>query len=313
MSARYSGSFDSFADRLADAELDYREAVMIYEATDPNTEDIMTAAKEAEEAAKVLVGRALTVFYLPDATQKDKEHTLEILDRLSKDANKREQTCIAFCRKKCTDEPALSPERIRLRRLKRDRMSFLNRCMRTQAIYIKRKEKDPDNIDPETAADVRAAIHAERVRNAVPKGSWFCPPRIFPHERIPEGLPVPPAPDVFQRVKEMEPDHMIFDEEHQNFIIEPGYISEDGLIDDKSVVWDYGNHRVTMKYRGGVPVTWDFKQYIDPADVPRPGEWIAEYLIRVYDQEYRKSRPGLFVRGDEEDKDPPDYNRIPKK
>lgn len=80
------------------------------------------------------------------------------------------------------------------------------------------------------------------------------PARPFPIEHVPEGKHVPARPEPYQRVCAVDIDHKVYDLEHDNFVLEPGYISEDGLIDDQSVVWDYENNKVIMKFRGGEPI-----------------------------------------------------------
>ena len=50
------------------------------------------------------------------------------------------------------------------------------------------------------------------------------------------------------------------------------------------MTWDYEKHKVAMKYRGGEPVTWDFRQYIGLRDVPKPEDWDIQYNLRLRDQ-----------------------------
>ncbi len=124
--------------------------------------------------------------------------------------------------------------------------------------------------------------------------SW--PPRIFPHDPVLEGQPVPTWPEPYQRVAALDVDHKEYDLEHDNFVVKKGYVSEDGLIDDQSVVWDYENNKVTIKFRGGEPVVWDFWKPKDTADVLGPGHWCYQYIRRLYWQLEEAEEPGLFRR-----------------
>ena len=304
--------FDSFAVRVKEAEADYNEARNEYFRTDPNTEEIMKAAEMAEEAGRELISRALTVFHMYKASPEDKLTAVRILDRMSKEASIRERTCSRYYRRMQQEKPDSKVWLRRLFREKLKRMRFLDRCARTQSVYSRRMAECENSGTSETELDRKAAAKAERTRACIPEGGRFCPPRIFPHDPIPEGQPVPLAPDPYRRFKKMEAKDLVFSMEHCNFELPEGYISEDGLIDSESVVWDYENRKVTMKYRGGVPVTWDFKQYIDRRDVPKPDEWITRYYRRLWDQE-RNDDPYELFRHRPRDEEAADYNRIPEK
>ncbi len=302
--------FDTYADRLKDAEDDYDDFRDAFFRTDPNSEEIMAAAELVEEAAKVLISRALTVFHMYNAGTEEKETAVKILDRMSKESSIREQTCSRYFRKMKEEKAENKAWLRRLLRGKQKRMRFLDRCARTQSYYSRRMSEDGSRSDSETELEKRSAAKAERTRACIPVGGRFCPPRIFPHDPVPEGKPVPAAPDPYIRFRKMEAKDLVFNAEHHNFELPPDYLSEDGLIDSESVVWDYENSKVTMKYRGGVPVTWDFRQFVDRRDVPGPDEWFTQYHVRLWKQECSDDRYELF-RHRTQDEEVPDYNRIP--
>ena len=93
-------------------------------------------------------------------------------------------------------------------------------------------------------------------------------------------------------------------------MIKPGYVSEDGLIDDQSVVIDPVNNKVTIKFRGGTPVVWDWWKPKDSYDLPEPGSWVEEYLIRSYAQKVADREPRILKHQEYED-EIPEYDRIP--
>ena len=276
---------DSYADRIMDAQLDYEEACENYYNTDPNTEDIMEAAALVETAAKALISRALVIFHLPGVSREEKEAAVALLQRMSADSNLREQTCSQFYRR---EKQVNADDKARIRRLYKEkvkRMNFLDRCMRTESTYTKRLMKDCSPVKTEIEIETVLSEKTDRERTFVNDGGRICPPRIFPHDPIPDGEPVPLAPEVYRRFKEMQPEELVFDKEHRHFVLPPNYVSEDGRIDSNSIVWDYKRGKVTMKFVGEKPVTWDFKQYLDPRDVPDPNEWSTQYHRRLFLQE----------------------------
>ena len=276
---------DSYADRLLDAELDYADAREEYLSTDPNTDAIMDAAAAVEMAAKALISRALVVFHMDGTTREEKAQAVAILQRMSEESNIREQTCTRLFRKIRAESPEAKTRLHRLFREKIKRMNFLDRCMRTQSVYTRKLMKGESLIHREIEIETAASEKAERTRKCLPEGTVFRPPRIFPHEPVPNGRPVPLAPEVYRRFKEIPPEELEFDAEHQLFVLPKDYVSPDGKMDSGSIIWDHEQKKVTMKFVGEEPVTWDFKQYIDPAEVTAPDDWCVQYHRRLFLQE----------------------------
>ena len=302
--------YDDFPERLAEAEQDYREACEAFLQTHPGQESIMKAAENAEQAARVLYSRVQVIFLMSKSTKEQIDHAHKILDMLTKDSCARERTCSQYYRKLKEVHPEQQERLSRILREKQKRMKFLDRCMATQAYYLKKQRKAKKAADPILEAQTRASARGARIRQFIPEGSRFCPPHIFPHDPIPDGLPVPAAPAVYRRFKKMDPGELVFNAEHNNFELPPDYVSEDGLMDGESVKWDYEKHKITMKYRGGVPVTWDFKQYIELWEVPNPADWSVQYEMRIRAQEMFEPEPGILEHRDCED-EVPEYDLIP--
>ena len=99
-------------------------------------------------------------------------------------------------------------------------------------------------------AETRASAVAAGIREAVPEGHHYLPARPYPPERIPEEELVPMTPEPFNRVKDMPVSELVYDEELDEFVVPKGYVSEDEMIDDQSVVWHPENHTVACKFRG---------------------------------------------------------------
>ena len=302
--------FASYQLHLQEAENDYAEAVKTFESTDPGSRYIFDIVNRANEAGYVLIRRALAVYRMSGTTLDDKKYANEIVDRVTKDSSIRELTCSQYYRFMKEANPTAHELIAAILKEKQKVMSFLDRCINTQSYYLKKIEKSQDYVDPIRKGETEAAIQGERERACVPEGSRFCPAIPFPPERIPWDQPVPQLPDPYQRYQNVDPEDKVFNVEHSNFELREDYLSEDGLIDGDSVKFDYENHKVTMKYRGGTPVIWNFRQFIDTKDVPKPGEWFSEYLIRAYQQSIADISPGVLEHRDS-DREVPEYNRIP--
>lgn len=308
----HAADYGSFEERMKEAETDYAEAKQKFESMDAGSRYIMDTAARANEAGRVLLSRALTLYNMVPSSQENKKYALDIIDMVTKDTSKREQTCSQYYRFMKEANPTAEELVSRILKEKQNVMHFLDRCIRTQSVYINKFKNDKDVVDPIQQEEIKAAIKGERERACVPEGSSFKPPMPFPPERTPAGKVVPSIPDPYKRFVNMDPTEKVFNVEHHNFEIPEGYISEDGLIDSESVVFDYENHLVTMKYRGGVPVTWPFKQFIDTREVPRPDEWFSEYMMRLWDKAEAEMQMGVFLHRSSEE-EVPDYNKIPNK
>ena len=242
--AAHVTDYDSYADRLREAEDDYREACEEFLKSNPGAETIMDAAALVEQAAKVLYSRVTVIFKMAEAAPEDRQYARQILDMLTKDSCARERTCSQLYRKVRAAHPDQKERLHKLLKEKQKRMKFLDRCMATQAHYLNEKQTAKDVADAEQAERVRKSYKAHRLRQIIPAGGRFCPPRIFPPERIPEGQPVPWPPEVYQRFKKLEPEDLVFNVEQYNFELRPDYVSEDGKMDAESITWDYDNKTV---------------------------------------------------------------------
>ncbi len=91
--------FDSFCDRLQEAEADYKEACETFRRANPGSEGIMKAAEIVERAAKALASRVQVIFLMQDSSPEERAHARETLDMLTKDSCKREKICSNLYRK----------------------------------------------------------------------------------------------------------------------------------------------------------------------------------------------------------------------
>lgn len=303
--------FSSMREHLQEAETDYAEAVKTFEDTNPGSRYIMDIASQTNKSGEVLISRALTLATHYQATREDKELANQIIDRITKDASIREKTCSQYYRFMKEANPNARELIAAILKEKQKIMHFLDRCIRTQSVYLRKFEKGEDQKNSKQEQEIRDAAKAERERNCVPEGSHYRPPMPFAPERVPWDQDVPDIPGPYRAFVDIEPEEKVFNVEHQNFELPEDYLSEDGLIDGESVKFDYENHEVTMKYRGGVPVTWPFRQFIDTREVPKPGEWFTEYYLRLQMQEDLREQVGVLQHRPNEG-DIPEYEKIPE-
>ena len=157
----------------------------------------------------------------------------------------------------------------------------------------------------EEKEDKECAERAEKLFEKVPEKSIYLPAWIYPPIPLPEGMRVPDPPEPYERVMDLPVEDLVYDESFGDFVVRPGYISEDGLIDDQSLVWDPENSTAVMKFRGGEPVIWPYWKPKDTSDMFDRDSRVAQYLRRYWlqTQEDRKMKvfdPGRNARLDEE-------------
>lgn len=183
----------------------------------------MEAAEDAERASRELYSRVQVIFLMKESSDEDRAHAHEILGMLTKDSCKRERTCSDLYRKVREAHPDQKDRLHKLMRQKQKRMKFTDRCMATQAHYQKKNQTHEQESAQEK--EVRRSYRAHRLRQRIPEGGRFCPPRIFPHDRVPEGRPVSWPPEVYMDFKSLEPEELVFNMEHYNFELPPDFRS----------------------------------------------------------------------------------------
>ena len=176
---------------------------------------------------------------------------------------------------------------------------FHFRAYNTQQRYLNLYVSDPNYMTPELREEKEvSAIFAEQFKR-IPKGHHFLPARPFPPMRIPEGEEVPYPPEPFCVWKDLPIEDFIYDEDHDEFVLPKGYVNEEMRIDDQSVVWDWENNTVTMKFIDGDAVTWPFWKPKDTMDMLKEGDWCLEYLQRMYDRYLHDIDPPGMRPGDD--------------
>ena len=281
-------SVDSFEKLLANVMTFYLKARDAYFDTDPNTTALLTAAKKWERASVALISRAEGLFKLSGDNQDLRKQALELITQCTQDASVRELMIAEYTAKAVAEQPECADE---MDKLNLHYMFSTDRAISTQTLYTKRFFNPGIYVDPILEAETRASAAAANIRKHVPEGHYYLPARPYPPERIPLEELVPMTPEPFNRVKRMPPEELEYDEELDEFVVPKGYVSEDGMIDNQSVVWHPENHTVACKYRGEEePVIWPYWKPEDLSDVPKRGSWMTDYYQRLFwqwQQEYQ--------------------------
>ena len=247
----------------------------------PEDADLPDKAKRWAAVSKTFMGLARTLMRAYGESDKYHQVSLEISDRITKDSGIRVRNLDLHYELMKKAHPENKGMLDRLSKDVIDGMNFFNRAVATQTVLITWADKASGGpIGIEMEAEAEAGERARALEERVPRGHMFLPARPFPAVEIPEGYRVPEYPEPYKRMKEVPVEDLVYDEEHDEFIIRPGYISEDGLIDDESVVWNWEEGTVAIKFRGGEPEIWPFWKPKDAADIPKG--WIARYLRRKY-------------------------------
>ena len=244
-------------------------------------EKLPEKAKRWASICKTCLGLARTLSNKYSEFEQYHQTALEWADRIVKESGIMLRNLDRHYDKMKEKLPKGDPKLVRLSKEVEDGMNFFSRAVATQIVLIDRVNTitgGPAGIEMEL--EKKAGERMEALEAMVPRGHMYLPARPFPPVEIPEGVRVPCYPDPYVRVKELPVEDLIFDLDHDEFLVRPGYVSEDGLIDDQSVVWNWEERLVTMKFRGGEPIVWPFWKARDASDVPKG--WSARYLRRRY-------------------------------
>ena len=244
-------------------------------------QDLPDKAKRWESASKTYLSFARTLMKAYGEEDKYYGIAQEIADRVTKESAIRLSNLDLHYELMKKVYPKGDDRLIRLSKKVEDGMNFFSRAIATQTVIIHRVDAmtgGPAGI--ELKEEEKAGERARALEEKVTDGHIFLPARPFPALPIPAGRKVQEYPEPYQRYKEIPVEDLIFDEEHDEFIIRPGYVSEDGLIDDESVVWNWEEGTVAIKFRGGEPEIWPFWKPKDETDIPTG--WTAEYLYRKF-------------------------------
>ena len=270
----------SYEDVMADVQALYNERREAFLTGNSNDDDVPEKAAAWEKVSKRLIQAAASEMCLYPADAERQEKALQIIDICKQDGFLREANL--FAHYQIAEKAGLEgkPLEKKFDALMKS-VDFCTRARNTQIHWV-RKFMHGDTYEPAEMKYYRKyGKRTHDMMQRIPDGHRFWPARIFPRDRVPAGQRVPYVPAVFRLWKALPQEDLVFDEEHDEFVLPKGYVSEDGRIDDQSVVFNWEDRTVTMKFVGEEPVTWSFWKARDDGDLPEAGSWAEEYMIRV--------------------------------
>lgn len=305
--------YPSIMDSLKRALERYRRDKVDYFNTLGDDEILIKKMKRWQRSARDVISWAGTLFNANVNDQEYRDTAMEILDKVTKEAQIQLKNAeqLTDCAVEAADEKDKESVRDKMENAEYSASAFARSTIETQRRYMDHYLKGDSFTTRQHQRDVEASARAAEIREKVlPRDRIYLPGQVIPPHRVPLTERVPNRPDPYELFKNQPVEAYEYDREIDELVLKKGYVSEDGLIDDESVKYDPINGKCTMKYRGGVPVTWDYWKAKDLADVPQPGSWLGEYLRRQYLQELADETPGILKHRDYEDEIPP-YNVKP--
>lgn len=303
--------YGSVADNLHDMLDLYEKDKQEFFLTPVTDEKIVDVCRRWNQSMKELVSCAEGFIRLIGVTAEEKNHALEIMDYAAKDSIRRKDTMKKYIEHILGGEKVSEATRLSARQLMLDCIRSVQSALNSQSLYIRYVRDGKTFEEADESREREAAIRWEHWRKFIPKGHHYRPAYIYPKKPVPAGQPVPRWPDPYDRVIDEPMERKVYDTELEEFVLPEGYISDDGLIDDKSVIWHPETREVDIGYVGGERTVWNYKKFNDPREVWEPGSWAAEYQIRLYTQvEESRRQDGLLTHREYEEEIPP-YNRIP--
>jgi len=219
-----------------------------------------------------------------NATEEERKLALDLLDMVTKDSAARADNVSKYYDLLAGKFPEKKEWLLKAEKADRLHLMVLDRMMQTQTMYINKEIEENGGLTREQRMEREASKDVRKTYDRIPKGHVYRPAYPYPPKRIPENEPVPGWPGPIQRIENIPVEEKVYDTELDEFVLPKGYISEDGLIDDKSVVYYPEIREVEFGYRGGPRYRWKYWKARNDRDVPRAGEWAVEYYQRFYKQ-----------------------------
>jgi len=237
-----------------------------------------------QRAAKDLIQWAETLFNADQEDDDARNLALDIMEKVAKEAEIRHRNTWMHADIMLKQSPNDLNLQKRLDDAEFATGYFLRCSLKTQMTYISLYEKGEvlsGDLKKEARVSARVAEFREKI---FPRDHVYVPARIFPPHPVPKGERVPETPRQYTLYKSQPVDAYEFDRETDEVLLKKDYISPDGLIDRNSLVYDFENETVTMKFRGGEPIVWKVWKAKNTGDMPEEGSWVLEYLRRHYIQ-----------------------------
>ena len=256
---------------------------------------IIGICTRCEESMKELIGNAEGLIRMEGVDDDLKQYCIQVMQRAYKEADMRKKSMRVRMNFLLSKEPNNEKLYQDLRKIQLKCIHTVQCAMNSLASYEKRLKEGRFFENKVEKMEQEAVELAEKVRRATPEGHTYRPSMIYPKTITPPGEPVPEYPEVMQRYLDIPIEVKDYDTELDEFVLPKGYVSPDGMLDDRSVVWHPETHEVEMGFVGQPREVWNYVKHRDDREVFKPGSWEAEYQMRLFDQLLAKAMPkGLF-------------------
>ena len=242
------------------------------------------------QSAKELIQCAEGMIKMFGATFKDQNRALDLIDYANKDADMRKKTILRHIEYALKLEPDNTELYKELHDVRLACIHQVQAITNVQSTYTKWVKTGKNFEDAQQQERVESSYRAHRTRMCCPN-HVYRPAFIYPKTVTPPGEPVPEWPDAFCAVDDVPPEEKVWNEELHELVLPEGYVSEDGRIDDHSVIWHPETHEVEIGYVGEPKEVWNYVRHINSRDVWVKGSWEADYLVRLYRQLEDKEKP----------------------
>ena len=285
------GSLDKYLELASERYNEAREEFLHSYIQDPALPD---KTKNWLTASRQFIAWAETLFVCHPDDAEQQQFALDLMDRITKESGLRVDAVNAQEKLVKKTDPQ---DTDRLKKISDVYFSadfFLRSAIRTQQYFTDRLQRGDNGFDIEFEADKKAGAQLARIAHLFPPDRLCLRGIIFPPARVPLGQPLPQPPEVYSRVKFMPPEDLVYDPAADELVVRPGYVSEDGKVDENSVIWHPENQTVEMGYVGEEKVIWPYWKPKDNTENVPEGSWCEEYLQRSYDEWLESGKPGLF-------------------
>ena len=304
------GPHDNYLERT---QVIYERAKSEFNSLKMGDPQILELAERWRVVAVQLMRTACGFFGKLNRTDETRARALQIMDMVTKDSASRSSSVSRYYD---LLEGKFPEQKEMLRIVEKADLKHLevvDRMIRTQISYIEKEDEENGGLTREQRMEREASKDVRKTYDRIPKGHVYRPAYPYPPERIPEDQLVPGWPGPIQRIENIPVEEKVYDTELDEFVLPKGYISEDGLIDDQSVVYYPEIREVEFGYRGGPRYRWKYWKARNDRDVPIAGEWAVEYYQRFYKQFVLEPEHKVLEPTVEELLPEYEYNKIPEK
>ena len=289
----------------------YNRAKAYFHTLSANDRELLKAAERWKRAAVQLERWAGSFFNKRDGSSGDKIRAMELMDMISKDSAERSTNVSRYYDLLEEAEPDNAAALEEAEKADLTHLDVLRKMLNTQDSYAGRLESGDAGMTVERQAEREYSGKIRDTYSRIPGGHTYRPGYVYPPERIPEDEPVCAMPKVVEMVEKVPLSEKVYDEKLDEFVLKPGYVSEDGLIDADSLVYHPETEEVEFGFAGGKRTRWKYWKAGDDRDFPEPGSWVLDFYRRWYARFVMVRRWGLLERQPYED-GMPEYDVPPE-